>query len=61
MFETEPLPAEHPFWTMDNVLVLPHLGSIAVPEIAARDVVENIRRLASGKTLLNIVDRAKGY
>lgn len=61
VFETEPLPADHPFWTMENMLVLPHIGSIAVPEIAARDVVENIRRLATGRPFLNIVDRAKGY
>ena len=61
VFETEPLPAGHPFWTMDQVLVLPHIASIAVPEIAARDVVENIRRLRAGEPLLNIVDRARGY
>ena len=61
VFETEPLPASHPFWQMDNVLVLPHTASIAVPEIAARDVAENIRRLATGQPLLNIVDRARGY
>ena len=61
VFETEPLPADHPFWTMENMLVLPHIGSIAVPEVAARDVVENIRRLATGQPFLNIVDRAKGY
>jgi len=46
---------------MDNVLVLPHIASIAVPEIAARDVIENIRRLATGQPLLNIVDRGRGY
>jgi glyoxylate/hydroxypyruvate reductase A len=61
VFETEPLPATHPFWQMDQVLVLPHIASIAVPEIAARDVVENIRRLRAGQALLNIVDRARGY
>jgi glyoxylate/hydroxypyruvate reductase A len=61
VFETEPLPADHPFWTMEQVLVLPHTASIAVPEIACRDVVENIRRLRAGQPLLNIVDRARGY
>jgi glyoxylate/hydroxypyruvate reductase A len=61
VFETEPLPRDHPFWTMDQVLVVPHIGSIAVPEIAARDVVENIRRIGDGRPLLNIVDRARGY
>ena len=61
VFEAEPLPSTHPFWQMDNLLVLPHIASIAVPEIAARDVVENIRRLRTGRPLLNIVDRARGY
>jgi glyoxylate/hydroxypyruvate reductase A len=61
VFETEPLPPDHPFWAMDQVLVLPHTASIAVPEIAARDVVANIHRLRAGETLLNIVDRARGY
>ena len=61
VFETEPLPADHPFWGMEQVLVLPHIASIAVPEIACRDVVANIRRLRAGETLLNVVDRARGY
>jgi glyoxylate/hydroxypyruvate reductase A len=61
VFETEPLAASHPFWGMDQVLVVPHIGSIAVPEVAARDVAENIRRLRAGQPLLNIVDRARGY
>ena len=61
VFETEPLPADHPFWGMEQVLVTPHLASIAVPEVAGRDVVENIRRLRAGMPLLNVVDRARGY
>ena len=61
VFEEEPLPTDSPFWGMENVLVLPHIASIAVPEIAARDVVANIRRLRAGEPLLNIVDRARGY
>jgi glyoxylate/hydroxypyruvate reductase A len=61
VFETEPLPPDHPFWGMEQVLVLPHIASIAVPEIACRDVVANIRRLRAGEPLLNIVDRARGY
>jgi glyoxylate/hydroxypyruvate reductase A len=61
VFETEPLPPDHPFWAMERVLVLPHIASIAVPEVACRDVVENIRRLRAGQPLLNIVDRARGY
>jgi glyoxylate/hydroxypyruvate reductase A len=61
VFETEPLPPDHPFWGMEQVLVLPHVASIAVPEVSARDVVENIRRLRNNQPLLNIVDRSRGY
>jgi glyoxylate/hydroxypyruvate reductase A len=61
VFEVEPLPKDHPFWGMENVLCLPHTASIAIPEIAAKDVVENIRRVRAGEPFLNIVDRAKGY
>ena len=47
-FAVEPLPAGHPLWAMDNVLITPHLASITVPEDAARDVAESIRRVRSG-------------
>jgi len=26
VFASEPLPGDHPFWSMDNVIVTPHLG-----------------------------------
>jgi glyoxylate/hydroxypyruvate reductase A len=61
VFASEPLPSQHPFWGMPQVLVTPHIASIAVPEIASRDVVENIRRLRAGQPLLNIVGRERGY
>ena len=31
-FTVEPLPPDHPFWGMENVLITPHLASITVPE-----------------------------
>src|SRR6185437_147281 len=54
VFETEPLPVEHPFWGMPQVLVLPHTASIAIPEISCHDVIENIRRVRAGEALLNV-------
>ena len=61
VFATEPLPADHPFWGMEQVLMTPHVASFAIPEIAARDVVENIRRLHAGEPLLHLVERDRGY
>ena len=61
VFQTEPLAAGHPFWTMPTVLVTPHLASVAIPASAAMQVAENIQRIRDGNTPLHRVDRARGY
>lgn len=61
VFENEPLPSDHPLWAMENVFITPHLASITVPEIAARDVAESIRRVHAGGEPLHRVDPARGY
>jgi glyoxylate/hydroxypyruvate reductase A len=61
VFATEPLPPESPLWTMDNVLITPHLASIALPASAARQIGENVRRLRAGEPLLSCVDPRRGY
>jgi glyoxylate/hydroxypyruvate reductase A len=63
VFRKEPLPPEHPFWTTEGILVLPHIGG-GHPRrdgIVAELFVENARRYLSGEALLSLVDRAKGY
>jgi phosphoglycerate dehydrogenase-like enzyme len=44
VFDVEPLPADHPFRTLDNVLCTPHIGYVTRREyeIFYRDTVENI-------------------
>lgn len=61
VFEVEPLPADSPLWGMDNVLVTPHLASMAIPASAAAQIAENIRRVEAGEAVLNRVDPARGY
>src|SRR5262245_39012574 len=63
VFRTEPLPADHPFWTTDGILVLPHIGGLH-PErdqLVARLFIDNLRRFLAGEPLLHAVDRAIGY
>ncbi|HEX4129241.1 MAG TPA: D-2-hydroxyacid dehydrogenase [Pirellulales bacterium] len=63
VFENEPLPAEHPLWGMENVILTPHIAG-ASARVAARhfDVLrDNIGRFLSGKPLLNIVDKQAWY
>lgn len=61
VFRQEPLPAEHPFWTHPQILVTPHIASIAAPEEAARQMADNLRRVLAGAPPLNTVDPARGY
>ena len=61
VFRTEPLPADSPLWDFDQVLVTPHLASVAIPRTAARQVAENLRRVRAGEPLINAVDPQRGY
>ncbi len=63
VFRQEPLPAEHPFWTTEGILVLPHIGG-GHPQrdrIVARLFVENLARFVEARPLKEIVDRVAGY
>lgn len=61
VFEKEPLPAGHPLWSLENVLITPHLASITVPALAAKDVAESIRRVRTGLPPLHEVEPDRGY
>jgi len=61
VFVREPLPPDSPLWTAGNVLITPHLASITVPEAAARDVAESMRRVRKGEPPLHAVDPRRGY
>ena len=64
VFETEPLPAGHPLWRMENVLITPHVavaGAENIPERRFEIILENARRLIDGREFVNVVDKAKWY
>lgn len=61
VFRDEPLPEGHPFWRNPRVLVTPHVATAGNPKTAAMQVVENIQRAMRGETLVNQVDRVRGY
>lgn len=61
VFEVEPLPQESPLWTMQNVLITPHLASVAIPKSAAAQIAENIRRVRRGAAPLFQVEAGRGY
>jgi phosphoglycerate dehydrogenase-like enzyme len=63
VFREEPLPATHPFWTTENILVLPHIGGgYAGRGAAVADIfAENLRRNLAGEPFATAVDRTRGY
>jgi phosphoglycerate dehydrogenase-like enzyme len=63
VFETEPLPADSPLWTMENVLVSPHMSGDFIGWRAKLVEVfaENFRRWLAGEPLRNVVDKKLGY
>lgn len=63
VFEREPLEAESPLWTLENVILTPHMsGAFKDYNTAACQLfADNLRRFRDGQPLLNLVDRATGY
>lgn len=63
VFETEPLPAESPLWSLDNVLISPHSADRTMDsrERAMTFYLENLRRFRSAEPLENVVDKKAQY
>ena len=61
VFDEEPLPKHHPFWTHEKILVTPHCSSLTEPSSVAPQIVKNYRLMQAGEGLLNQVDMQRGY
>jgi phosphoglycerate dehydrogenase-like enzyme len=63
VFAQEPPPPGHPLYTLDNVILSPHVsGFVPSYDDWCSDLfAENLRRYLAGGPLLNQVDRARGY
>jgi phosphoglycerate dehydrogenase-like enzyme len=59
----EPLPSDSPLWNMDNVIITPHTsgGSPARTDRLVKLFCENLQRFLTGKPLLGVIDKQKGY
>jgi phosphoglycerate dehydrogenase-like enzyme len=59
VFETEPLPADHPFWRMHNVMVTPHMGGSSdfAPGLQMEILEHNLRCFLESRPadMVNIV------
>ena len=61
VFNEEPLPPDHPFWTAPNLIVTAHTAALSFPEDIAPIFIENYRNFISGKPLNYVIDFERGY
>jgi len=63
VFDREPLPGGHPFYSLDNVLLSPHCADHTPDwmDQAMRFFLAQFERFRKGEPLLNVVDKELGY
>ena len=63
----EPLPADHPLWRFDRVLITPHVSGIGFGHLQETTdriwdiALDNLERYLAGQPLLKVITNAKGY
>ena len=61
VFQHEPLPSEHPFWSHPKVFMTPHIAAITNPKNAVKQIARNYKRLQNHQELTHLVDFSKQY
>jgi len=63
VFENEPLPQENELWQLPNVIVTPHIAGLSEMYWSRLTDLfcQNLKRYLDGESLINIVDKEKGY
>ncbi|MBD3657357.1 D-2-hydroxyacid dehydrogenase [Marinobacter sp.] len=63
VFEEEPLPADHPLWERDDVIMTPHMSGdfIGWHRALTDQFLENFDRWHRGQDVFNQVDKKLGY
>ena len=63
VFQVEPLPSDHPLWSMPGVVITPHVAGRG-PYLEDRRTelfLENCQRFNEGRPLKNVVDKAHWF
>jgi glyoxylate/hydroxypyruvate reductase A len=61
VFNVEPLPARHPFWSHPKITVTPHGSARTERDISIRQIAGKIRAMERGEAVAGVVDAARGY
>ncbi|NEP82736.1 MAG: glyoxylate/hydroxypyruvate reductase A [Okeania sp. SIO3B3] len=61
VFDTEPLPIDHPFWSDPRIIVTPHIAAPGRPDELAGVILDTINCSQMGRPLKYAIDRHRGY
>ncbi len=61
VFNEEPLPPEHPFWSHDKVTVTPHISAPTRLRSSIKSILMNIDRIKKGLKPVGLVEKERFY
>lgn len=63
VYQTEPLPPNHPLWRMSNVIMTPHVAADGpyIDDRRTEVFIDNCIRFDQGRPLRNVVDKAQWF
>lgn len=61
VFDEEPLPKNHWFWTNEAVHITPHVASVTQPSEVVTQLAKNYQRFKANKQLKHVIDLKKAY
>lgn len=61
VFQTEPLPADNPFWTHPKVHITPHIAGVSLREPISEQIAAKIQDFQQGKVVTGLVQRDLMY
>lgn len=61
VFQTEPLPAGHAFWSEPRISITPHIAAMTLRDESTKQIADKINALANGQAVTGIVDPSRGY
>lgn len=61
VFETEPLPPQHPFWARPEIEITPHVSAATDVAGAIAQIADKLRALARGEAVSGVVSGVQGY
>ncbi|RQW61699.1 D-2-hydroxyacid dehydrogenase [Vibrio viridaestus] len=61
VFEQEPLPEDHPYWSHPSITVTPHIAAVSFPEQIVDIFLDNLDLWQEDEPLNFLIDFDKGY